>query len=158
MSPGEQFRETIERMEDHEILERIRLEQFGDEALAVARSILASRGTASTPGSPAAEVHSNDDAPSKRAAEPSKLFAVMYGALGGVLAGGPLGAALAGAIGAGVVGALVGWLGYRFGDVIAQRVHRIDDDLYRQSAHGAAVIVWLLVCSLIGLIVRLMSR
>ena len=55
MSPGEQFRETIERMEDHEILERIRLEQFGDEALAVARSILASRGTASTPVPPAAE-------------------------------------------------------------------------------------------------------
>lgn len=140
MASDQTIRENISRMEDHEILRRLRSNMFSESAEAFALEILISRGIEYS--SEAAEINPPEDD------SPGMLWPLWFGLTVGTLLGASVGAALGGAIGAGV-GALS--LTWGMTSVAKLGVARLHNSVSSKPVRIALlVLAWLITAWLAG--------
>lgn len=101
MEVNQEIRESIDRMEDHEILRRLQSNMFSEEAEVYARYLLSSRGFNLSADNQGEEGVADDS--------PGMFWPVWFGLTVGTLLGAPAGAAIGGAIGAGLGAAASIW-------------------------------------------------
>lgn len=151
MSEQSPFRSTIEQMEEHEIVDRMKRGMFSDEARPIAEAILRERGIDS-----ANPVIPDDPAMNSVAPKTYRPWVVptifAFGAASSV--GRHIGTAIGGAIGAGLFAAVLALLGWWVGAKIALRAHRFTSESTRFVILLLACIGWLIFCAAVGLLLQ----
>jgi len=151
MSEQSPFRSTIEQMEDHEIVDRMKRGMFSDEARPVAEAILRERGIDSAnPVIP--------DDPALKSVTPKIyrpwLVPTTFAILAAGAAGRHIGAAIGGAIGAGLFAAVLALFGWWVGVKIALRVRKFSSKAVRFLILLLACVGWLFFCTAVGLLAQ----
>lgn len=145
------FQSAIERMEEHEIIARLREGQFSDEARPVAEAILRERGI--DPSNPVIPEDQREVTLPPRPWKP-RILPILFAAFACGIAGRQIGAAFAGAIGAGLMGGLLAYIGWLVGAKVAWQVRKLGGKPSRFAAATAAVLVWLAAMGLLGLLAQ----
>jgi hypothetical protein len=151
MSEQSPFRSTIEQMEEHEIIDRMKRGMFSDEARPIAEAILRERGIDSAnpliPDDPAMK----SDAP--KTYRPW-VVPVIFAFVAATNAGRFIGAAIGGAIGAGLFAGVLALLGWWIGAKIAVRVRKFPSATARFVVLLLACIGWIFFCTAVGLLAQ----
>lgn len=148
MSEQSPFRSTIEQMEEHEIVDRLKRGMFSDEARPIAEAILRERGIDSTN-----PVIPDDPAMNSVASKIYRPWVVpfLFSIAAASNAGRFVGAAIGGAIGAGLFAGALALLGWWVGAKIALRVRRFSSGIARFVILLLACIAWFYLCTAVGL-------
>ena len=151
MSEQSPFRSTIEQMEEHEIVDRMKRGMFSDEARPIAEAILRERGIdAANPVIP--------DYPDLKSVTPKTyrpwFVPTIFALLAAGTAGRHIGAAIGGAIGAGLFAAVLALFGWWVGAKVALRVQMISSKSIRFLVLLLACIGWLVFCTVAGLLAQ----
>jgi len=151
MTNGSDFRSAIERMEEHEIIERLKQGHFSDEARPVAEAVLRERGI-----DPANPVIPKDQRPIVVTPKPWKprLVPSLLALFAAGMAGRHIGAAMGGAIGAGLVSALFFLGGWWVGKHVALRVRSFQSKPARFLVLTLIVVAWIIVSGVVGILAQ----
>lgn len=151
MSEQSPFRSTIEQMEEHEIVDRMKRGMFSDEARPIAEAILRERGIDSEN-----PVIPDDPAMNSVAPKTYRPWVVpaIFAFAAASNAGRFIGAAIGGAIGAGLFAGVLALLGWWVGAKIALRVRRFSSATARFVILLLACIAWLFLCTAVGLLAQ----
>ncbi|MDP1537389.1 MAG: hypothetical protein Q8L95_09435, partial [Burkholderiales bacterium] len=151
MTNGSQFRPAIERMEEHEIIDRLKRDMFSEEARPIAEAVLRERGV--DPQNPAVPQDQVPPATSPKSTKP-RLVPGIFGVFAAIMAGRHIGAAIGGAVGAAVVSALFFLLGWWIGTKLAKGVQPVRSKPARFGILLAAVCLWIVASGVIGILAQ----
>ena len=142
------IRPTIERMEEHEIIDRLKRGMFSEDARPIAEAILCERGV-----DPSNPVVPEDQVPVFRQPVEWKprLLPMLFGAFAAATAGRQIGAALGGLSGAGVFSALAFLVAWWIGKKLAFSIQKISSKPKRYFLIFVATLVWALGMGFVGL-------
>jgi hypothetical protein len=142
-------------MEDHELIEQYRRGDFSEDALLIAECVLQSRGL--NPTNLPTDHTADSVAETKRPPGPI-LLPILFGVIAASILGRQIGAAIGGAVGAGITAALLFVVGYWCGGLVANVVRRQALSVYRFLISCAAVVAWVFVVGLVGLLAKVILK
>jgi hypothetical protein len=146
------FRPAIERMEEHEIIDRLKKGLFSEDAKPVAEAVLRARGV-----DPSNPVVPEDQRLSAAPSTPSKpkLVPFFFAVIAATMAGRHIGAAIAGAIGAGLAAVVLWWPAWWVGTKLAVQLRKVRSTPMRGLLSVIAVLAWLFAMGVIGIVVQM---
>lgn len=145
------FRSAIERMEEHEIIARLKKGLFSEEAKPIAEAVLRARGI--DPSNPVVPADQRLSTITRTPGKP-KLLPFLFAAIAATMAGRHIGAAIAGAIGAGLAAVVLWWPAWWVGATVALQLRKIQSPPMRGLVSLVAVFAWLFAMGVIGIAVQ----
>lgn len=146
-------RESLQRMEDHELVSDYKRGAFSDEARRIAEELMLQRGI--DPANPRAK----DDSPAAETSHAKyrpRFIPALYGAFAAA-SGAAVGAAFAGAIGSGVAAAAFAVFGWWVGERVAHTAHRATTQAGRLLLLVGATPIFLVVCAVVMVFGRVIA-
>lgn len=149
------FREAIERMEEPEIIDRLKRGVFSEEARPVAEEILRGRGV-----DPENPVLASDFSENQATRKPkkSKVVPGMAALLVSTLAGAKIGASFLGGIGAALGAAVTFPLGWWLGSLLTRQLARVSSKPARVALAVFTLLVLAFMAALVGVLFDIRYR